>query len=208
MPERLHAARIRDRLAGTRMPADPLDVDFTHLGIRLPESVIGRLRPALRAAGVLIPLIERTGDLRMLLTRRAPDLRHHAGQVSFPGGGMEAGDADIGATALREAREEVGILPSQVEVAGYLAPTATITGFAVTGVVGFIDPGFEPKLDPCEVETLFEVPVGFLMDEKNAAYSERVYEGQRVPVVSFDYEGHRIWGATAGIILALRKLLY
>jgi len=207
MREPLNAARIRARLAATRMPTDPLAVDFTHLGQRLPQTVVDRLRPGMRAAGVLVPLIERGDDLRMLLTERAPDLKHHAGQVSFPGGGMEAGDADILETALREAQEEVGIRPSQVEIAGYLAPTATITGFAVTGVIGFVDPAFEPVPDPCEVDSVFEVPVGFLMDEGNARYSERLYEGRSLAVASFDYDGHRIWGATAGLILAFRDLI-
>ena len=207
MPSRLDAARIRSRLAKTRMPADPLAVDFTHLGDRMPANVVARLRPGLRAAGILIPLIERGRDLSVLLTERSSRLKHHAGQVSFPGGGMEAGDTDIAATALRETHEEVGIHPAEVEVAGYLEPTATITGYAVTSVIGFVDPRFRLQPDPTEVETVFEVPFNFFMDEGNAIYSEREFEGSTFRVVSYHYEGHEIWGATAGIIVTLKRLL-
>jgi 8-oxo-dGTP pyrophosphatase MutT (NUDIX family) len=207
MPERLDADRIRRVLSATKMPADPLNVDFTHLGERMPEHLVTRLRPRLRPAGVLIPIIERGSDLSVLLTERSADLTHHAGQVSFPGGGMEAHDTHIMATALRETHEEVGIRPSQVDVAGYLEPTATITGFAVTSVIGFVDPAFVLEPDPKEVEKVFEVPFEFLMEETNASYSQRPFEGANIRVVSFDYQGHRIWGATAGIILTLKRTL-
>jgi len=207
MTEGLDAGHIRRILAATQMPADPLDVDFTHLGDRMPEAVVAGMRHKLRPAGVLVPIIERGRDLSVLLTERSAGLTHHAGQVSFPGGGMEPDDSHIMATALRETREEVGICPSQVDVAGYLEPTATITGFAVTSVIGFVDPACEPVPDPKEVEKIFEVPLNFLMDASNARYSERLVGGERIRVVSFDYSGHRIWGATAGIILSLRRVL-
>lgn len=207
MPAPIDADRIRRRLAATRMPADPLDVDFTHLGERMPDSVIARLRGKLRPAGVLVPIIDRGSDLSVLLTERSADLTHHAGQISFPGGGMEAADSHIRETALRETHEEVGIRPSEVEVAGYLEPTATITGFAVSSVIGFVDPAYAAKPDPTEVETVFEVPLEFLMDDANVTYAERLLDGKCIRVVSFDYGGHRIWGATAGIIVTLKRLL-
>jgi 8-oxo-dGTP pyrophosphatase MutT (NUDIX family) len=207
MPAPIDADRIRHRLAATRMPADPLDVDFTHLGERMPDSVIARLRGKLRPAGVLVPIIDRGSDLSVLLTERSADLTHHAGQISFPGGGMEPADSHIRETALRETHEEVGIRPSEVEVAGYLEPTATITGFAVSSVIGFVDPTYAAKPDPTEVETVFEVPFDFLMDDANVTYAERSLDGQRIRVVSFDYGGHRIWGATAGIIVTLKRIL-
>jgi 8-oxo-dGTP pyrophosphatase MutT (NUDIX family) len=207
MPSRIKAGRIRRKLAATAMPEDPLDVDFTHLGERMPAGVVDRLRPALRPAGVLMPLVERDSSLSVLLTERSAELTHHAGQVSFPGGGMESHDRDIRDTALRETHEEVGIMPAQVDVAGYLEPTATITGFAVTTVIGFVDPAYEALPDPTEVETVFEVPFDFLMSDANAAYTEREIDGERIRVVSFEYGGHRIWGATAGIIISLKRLL-
>lgn len=210
MPDSLKAisaAEIRRRLAGTRMPDDPLAVDMADISNRMPESVISKLAEDLRPAGVLIPIVERRGFLSVLLTERSSKLRHHAGQVSFPGGGMEAHDTDITATALREAHEEVGIRPHEVDIAGYLDPTPTVTGFAVTPVIGFIRESFSLTIDPVEVETAFEVPLDFLMDRRNEEHSEREFEGITIPVVTFHYEGQRIWGATAAMLLTLRQLL-
>jgi len=190
------------------MPADPLDVDFTHMGARMPESMVERLKPGLRPAGVLIPVVDRPGSASVVLTERAQDLRHHAGQVSFPGGGMETQDRDIVATALRETHEEIGIAPAEVDIAGFLEPIATITGYAVTCVVGILPPTIRWRPDPLEVEEIFEVPLAFLLDERNMQIAERDYDGTRIPVASFHHEGHRIWGATAGMIVALRDLLH
>jgi 8-oxo-dGTP pyrophosphatase MutT (NUDIX family) len=207
MPDSLTADRIRRRLAGTRMPADPLAVDFTHMGNPMPAAMVTRLRPSLRAAGVLIPIVTRGATPSVLLTERSAELKHHAGQVSFPGGGMESHDTDIVATALRETHEEVGIQPSEVDIAGYLDPVATITGYAVTCVVGLVEPTFQLVPDPVEVDEIFEVPLEFLMDRRNAEMTEREYEGSRFQVATFHYDGHRIWGATAGMLVALSELL-
>lgn len=210
MPDSLKAisaVEIRRRLSGTRMPADPLAVDMADISDRMPVSVVRSLTKNLRPAGVLIPIIERQESLVVLLTERSADLRHHAGQVSFPGGGMEAHDADITATALREAHEEVGIQPDEVDIAGFLLPTPTVTGFAVTPVVGFVRETFKLRVDPVEVETAFEVPLDFLMDYRNEEHSERDFQGTTVPVVTFHYDGHRIWGATASMLVTLRRLL-
>lgn len=189
------------------MPEDPLAVDLTDISSRMPSALIETLLPALRPAAVLVPLIERPEHLSVLLTLRSAGLRHHAGQVSFPGGGMESRDIDITATALREAHEEVGICPEEVDVAGYLSPTPTVTGFAVTPVVGFVEPSFVLRIDPEEVESTFEVPLAFLMDRGNEEHSERHFEGMTVPVVTFRFGGHTIWGATAGILVRLREIL-
>jgi len=207
MPDSLTADRIRRRLAGTRIPVDPLAVDFTHMGNPMPEAMVARLRPSLRAAGVLIPIVNRPESPSVLLTERSAELKHHAGQVSFPGGGMEAHDADIVATALRETHEEVGIRPAEVDIAGYLEPVATITGYAVTCVIGLVEPTFELVRDPVEVEEIFEVPLAFLMNLDNAEMTQREFEGTRFPVATYHYEGHRIWGATAGMLVALSELL-
>ena len=207
MPGRLSADDVRQRLAGTRMPANPLDVDVSDLHHRMPPALVERLLPGLRPAGVLIPLIERGDELSVLLTERSADLKHHAGQVSFPGGGMEAGDADITATALRETHEEVGIPPGQIEVAGYLAPTPTVTGYAVTPVIGFVAADCPLRIDRTEVESAFEVPLEFLMEEANEEHSEREFQGLMLSVVTFHYGGYRIWGATAGMLRMLRAKL-
>ena len=123
-----------------------------------------RIREALRPAGVLIPVIDRREGLSVLLTQRSATLKHHAGQVSFPGGRMEAQDSDVVETALREAREEVGIRPESVAVIGYLPPMPTVTGYAVTAVVGLVTEEVTLQLDPTEVEYAFEVPLAFLLD--------------------------------------------
>jgi len=206
-PQPLTADHVRRALSGTRIPPDPLAVDLSHIRDLMPASMAQQLSGQLRPAGVLIPLIERQDSLSVLLTERSADLRQHAGQVSFPGGGMEEHDVDIAATALREAHEEVGIHPGLVDIAGYLSPSLTITGFAVTPVIGFVAPSFELRVDPVEVAMAFEVPLDFLMDQRNEEHSEREFSGTRLPVVTFHYAGHRIWGATASMLVMLRKIL-
>jgi len=202
------AAYIKRRLAGTRMPRDPLKVVFPETRPSIPQAVREMMIADLTPAGVLIPLIERGTSLSVLLTERSADLRHHAGQVSFPGGRMEASDANIRATALRETHEEIGIHPRDVEVCGYLEPMATGTGYAVTPVVGFVNPAVELVLDALEVQSAFEVPLSFLMDERNQENSHRDWRGENVPVITFYHGQHKIWGATAGMLVALRHILH
>lgn len=174
---------------------------------RWPEELRRAIGDERKPAGVLIPIIDRAKALSVLLTRRAAHLRYHPGQVSFPGGRMERNDADITATALRETHEEVGIPPDEVEIAGYLEPTLTITGYTVTPVVGLIRPTTRLIIDPTEVEHAFEVPLSFLLDDANAHRSEREVYGVRLPVVEFTFASERIWGATANIVMTLRETL-
>ena len=204
---RLSADEIRRRLAHTRLPADPLQVVLPLELPRWPAPLQRKLTSNLKPAGVLIPIIEHADELSVLLTQRAANLKHHASQISFPGGRMESCDADIRATALRETQEEVGIEPHQVEVAGYLDPAPTVTGYAVTPVIGLVKSDFELVIDRSEVEAVFEVPLSFLMERRNQQYSERVFEGVKVPIVEFNYQCWRIWGATAGMLLGLRSKL-
>lgn len=205
--KRLSSAAIRERLAGTSMPDDPTRVALPPELEEWPPHLRDRRTAGLKPAGVLIPIIEHGDGPSVLLTRRAAALRIHAGQVSFPGGRMEAGDRDIAHTALREAHEEVGLEPAAVDIAGYLAPTPTITGYAVTSVVGLLKPGIELKLDPGEVEHAFEVPLEFLLDIANQRAGVREYQGRQVPIVEFVFGSERIWGATANILLRLREML-
>ena len=141
------------------------------------------------------------------MTRRSTELKHHAGQVSFPGGRMDPDDRDIRHTALRETEEEVGIPPDRVDVAGYLTPMPTITGYAVTPVVGLLGGELRLTLDPTEVDVAFEVPLPFLLDPGNERAGERLIDGVPVPIVEFRYGGHRIWGATASMVVAFREFL-
>jgi 8-oxo-dGTP pyrophosphatase MutT (NUDIX family) len=204
----ISASSLRQRLAGTKLPADPTDVITLPGSESWPASLREQLEATLTPAGVLIPMFDR-GDsgLSLLLTQRSAELKHHAGQISFPGGRMETDDADIGVTALRETHEEVGIAPEQVSVIGYLEPMPTVTGYAVTPVIGLVDPGTELQIDRTEVEFAFEVPLSFLLPSSNRRLVDRDIHGQKVPMVEFQYDGHRIWGATAFIILSLIKLI-
>ena len=200
-------AEIRRSFSGTRLPLDPTRPVMPRESERWPEKFLERASHGLTAAGVLVPLIDRQAGLTVLLTQRSSRLRIHAGQVSFPGGRMEESDRDIEATALREAHEEVGIHPGSVEIAGYLDPSPTVTGYAVTPVIGLVEASVSIVIDPVEVDTAFEVPLDFLMDESNQGHSTREFEGVTLNIVEFNYAGHRIWGATATMLLQLRKRL-
>lgn len=174
---------------------------------RWPHGMQKKLEGPLTPAGVLVPLIQRPEGLSVLLTQRASHLKHHAGQVSFPGGRMEDHDDDVRVAALRETQEEVGIEPHLIEVIGYLRSMPTITGFAVTPVVGLVSGAAELVVDRTEVEYAFEVPLAHLMDKANDRVADREYEGKTFSLVEFHYEGERIWGATAYMLLAFRKYL-
>ena len=172
-----------------------------------PALVRERIARTLRPAGVLIPVIDRTEGLSVLLTQRSAELKHHAGQVSFPGGRMEEHDSDVVQAALRETHEEVGIPPQAIAVVGYLPPMPTVTGYAVTAVVGLMGDDVSLQIDRTEVEYAFEVPLEFLLDRRNERALERDYQGRTIPTVEFHYDGERIWGATAHILVELRKIL-
>jgi 8-oxo-dGTP pyrophosphatase MutT (NUDIX family) len=187
---------------------DPTDVVMPPGSDLWPTAMRERLAATLTPAGVLLPLFERPRQgLSLLLTRRSAELKHHAGQVSFPGGRMEPGDLDIAATALRETHEEVGIRSESVSIIGYLEPMPTITGYAVTPVVGLVDAAAEIIVDTTEVECAFEVPLAFLLDPANRRQVSRDLHGRSVPMVEFHYAGERIWGATAFIITQFIKLI-
>lgn len=162
-------------------------------------------------AAVLVCLVPRDGSLNVLLTRRTDALRQHAGQVSFPGGRIEADDADPVAAALREAHEEIGLPQQQATPWGYLDPLSTITGYRVLPVVAGIDPGFVARPDPNEVADVFEVPLDYLMTPANLARIDIEYRGRPRHVLEYRSYEHapeqRIWGATASILFNLRQRL-
>lgn len=163
-----------------------------------------------RQAAVLVGVVARVDALQVLLTRRTEDLRHHPGQVSFPGGRIEPSDADPVAAALRETEEEVGIRPWQLAPMGYLDPLATITGFRVVPVVAQVDPAYRPQPDPREVAEVFEVPLADLLEP--ASLVERAIEVRGRPRMILEFVNptspeRRIWGATASILHNLRQRL-
>lgn len=156
-------------------------------------------------AAVLVPLVERRGGLQVVLTQRHQGLRHHAGQVSFPGGRIEPGDSGPVAAALREAHEEVGLEPGDADPLGLLDPLVTISAFHVWPVVARVDGGFEARIDRREVDAAFEVPLEFLLDPANCSRAGAEFGGRMRYWSEFHYAGHRIWGATAAMLVNLRE---
>jgi len=164
-------------------------------------------RPDLRLASVLVPIIEHDAGPTLLLTRRADHLNSHSGQVAFPGGKVEPGETPVDG-ALREAEEEVGLDRSFVDVAGFLNPYETGTGFRILPVISFVRPGFSLTAEPGEVAEIFEVPLSFLMNDDNHERHSVFWRGKRRAYYAMPYQGHYIWGATAGMIRNLHDRLH
>lgn len=158
-------------------------------------------------AAVLIPLIARENGLHVILTKRSPNLAHHAGQISFPGGRLAAEDNGPQAAALREAGEEIGILPVQVEFLGRCPFHDTVTGFRIFPFVAAIASEFEPVLQAEEVESVFEAPFLFLTDPANFRTERIVWQGKQRRYHAVPYGPHYIWGATAAILYGLARRL-
>ena len=166
-------------------------------------------------ASVLVPLVRRE-ELTVLLTQRTDHLTNHPGQISFPGGRAEPGDADAAATALREAHEEIGLQAEHVEVLGAMPTYTTGSGFIVTPVVALVQPDAALRVDPFEVAAVFEVPLAFLMDPANHRRHAFEVAGVRREFLSMPWqradergrsEQFFIWGATAGMLRNLYRLL-
>jgi len=176
-----------------------------------PPEVLERIRASLPVrnvpAAVLVPLVERDEGITVLLTQRAATLKDHAGQISFPGGRIEENDADPWEAALREAQEEIGLSARFVEFAGYLPDHWVGTGFRVTPGVGFVNPAYELHIATAEVHDVFEVPLDFILDAENHKGRMRQIGGVMLEVYDIPYGDRNIWGATAGMLLTLRRLL-
>ncbi|MBS0473344.1 MAG: CoA pyrophosphatase [Proteobacteria bacterium] len=157
-------------------------------------------KPKLTPAAVLMPLIFRA-EPHVLLTQRTDHLSRHAGQVAFPGGRADPGDISLVETALRETREETGIDPAFVTVAGFLDAYETGTGYAILPVVGILSEGFALMPQEHEVAEIFEVPLDFLLDPANRVRQTREFQGTQRSFYSFTFEGHYIWGATAAMLI-------
>ncbi|WP_299792502.1 CoA pyrophosphatase [uncultured Shewanella sp.] len=161
----------------------------------------------LQQAAVLIAFTQIEGDTHLILTRRPGHLRHHPGQISFPGGKVEADDITPIATALREAEEEIALTRNNVEVLGQHPRYKTFTGFEITPVFGIVKQSFKPVLDPGEVADYFTVPLSFLLNTGNRKQYLYRRHGVEYPVYFIPYKQHVIWGATAAIIEHLCKQL-
>ena len=161
----------------------------------------------LTPAAVLFPIVLRDAGHTVLLTQRTAHLRDHAGQISFPGGRVEADDASPIHTALRETEEEIGLAREHVEVLGFLPEYRTGTGFRVMPVVGLVRPPFDLAIDPFEVAEAFEVPLAFLLDPANHKRHSLHYRGALRHFFAMPYGDYFIWGATAGMIRSLTERL-
>ncbi len=158
-------------------------------------------------AAVLVPLINRPDGLTVMLTQRTAHLHDHAGQISFPGGRVDEGDGSRAFTALREAEEETGLARDLVQLIGELPEWDIQTGFRVTPVVGWIEPPIELSPDPFEVAEVFEVPLSFFLDPQNHRRHSDVINGRHRHYYSMPYQGRHIWGATAGMLHMLYRIL-
>lgn len=158
-------------------------------------------------AAVLLGLVDRPDGAHVILTQRTRHLKDHAGQISLPGGRLEAEDAGPAAAAVREAFEEIGLDPAKVEILGGLRHYDTITGFRIHPVVGWIEPPASWLLDPFEVEEVFEVPLRFALDPANHRRDSYLRNGERRHFYVLPYQDRYIWGATAGILVNFARLL-
>lgn len=191
--------------------ADPLDRVLSALAVEGPASSDYDLNPEvalpaerrLRPAGVLVALRGEGAALSVVLTKRSSALKHHPGQIAFPGGKQDPVDADARETALREAQEEIGLAPTMVEILGCLPRHETVTGFDVTPVLARLKGRFTPRPEPGEVTEVFEVPFAHVMDLGRYRVEKRRWKGdwRRYYIVPFG--PYYIWGATARILWTL-----
>ncbi|HTT84381.1 MAG TPA: CoA pyrophosphatase [Rhizomicrobium sp.] len=194
------ADALRSRLSSSPpvLPLSPGRSDYD-LNPDLHRATAHELVPA----AVLVPVVRRA-DPTVLFTRRTEHLARHAGQVSFPGGQLDPDDESLVAAALRETREETGIDPGLVDVAGFLDPYETGTGFAILPVIGVLEEGFSLVPNPREVAEIFEVPLAFFLEPANCERGTGEWQGRQRVFYAFRYKQHYIWGATASILVSFR----
>lgn len=185
---------------------DPMDTPNLRGDHDLNEEGM-RPAPPLKPAAVLVPLVEHGAGFTVLLTQRSPDLRAHAGQISFPGGRIDPEDSSPEDAALREAHEEIGMPRESAELIGRLDTYEVRTGFAVTPVVGLIRPGFDVVPERGEVADVFEVPLSFVLNPENHERHSRLIRGKRRYFYVLPFEERYIWGATAGMLVNLYEVL-
>ena len=200
-------SRILRRFEGSQPHHDI--ADWRMLGLDAERS--RRLQRHLPAnpvpAAVLVPLVDRPEGLSVLLTQRASQLAKHAAQISFPGGRLEATDADVAAAALREAQEEIGLDPAHVRIFGYLPDHLVFTGFRVTPVLSLVTPPFDLVPNPAEVAEVFEVPVSHVFEPRNHKARLRRVGDEDMLLYDIPWQGQNIWGATAGMLLTLVRMV-
>ncbi|MFT3790012.1 MAG: CoA pyrophosphatase [Rudaea sp.] len=197
-------AELRRRVLHSVRPlgAQPDAQGWNHADMRVLLGAGAR-----RPAAVLVALIDRADGLNVLFTQRTDGLSHHAGQVSFPGGAIDAEDADAIAAALRETREEIGVGGELIEPIGYLDTFETISDYRVTPVVAWLDAAYQAVPNPGEVAEVFEVPLAHFLDPANKRSVRMKFREHERDIHEFVYAGQRIWGATAAMLLNFAKRL-
>lgn len=203
----IDVADLEQRLRARLDPLEALAQGAPHGDFELDPSWTPPAGAAIKPAAVLAPIVKRESGWTMLLTQRANDLPSHAGQISFPGGRIEAGETPLVA-ALRETEEEIGLARRFIEPVGGWNAYETGTGFRIVPIAGLVAPDFMLTLDAREVADSFEVPLGFLMDPAHHERREGEWRGRRSSYWVMPYENRFIWGATAGMIRALYERLY
>lgn len=179
------------------------DFDLRPDGTRLT----GRTDRVLKPAAVLAAIVNRAPNPTIILTQRTAHLKKHAGQISFPGGGVERQDAHHIATALRETEEEIGLAPEHVTLLGRLPLYETSTAYGVTPIVGWVEPPFDLKIDAFEVDEVFEVPLAFALNRNNYVKEMAMRDGVERWFYVLPYENRYIWGATAGMLVNFAELM-
>ncbi len=177
-------------------------VDYHHGAL---NRVAHLKRDKLRKASVLIGFIERDNGINVLFTRRAKHLKHHPGQVSFPGGKLETSDRTLADTAIRETYEEVGIEKNKIEIFGQMPELVTISRFTVTPFLAFISPDYQTRIDKNEVDEAFEVPASIVLDKSKLHSQSFKINNDSHRVFGLSYQSHFIWGMTAQIIQAMQS---
>lgn len=157
-------------------------------------------------AAVLVPFFEEAGELKLILTKRSTQVRHHKGQICFPGGAHDPTDESLWATALREFEEELGVASAQIQYVSELAPVRTPTYFEVKPFIGFLPSDFEIKPNADEVESVLVIPAQHFRDDTQLRFEEREYFGRTFQVPFYSYESHDIWGVTGRILHKCMKL--
>ncbi|MDO6706627.1 CoA pyrophosphatase [Photobacterium sp. 1_MG-2023] len=165
-------------------------------------------RSRFKPAAVMIPLVARHDGYHVILTQRARHLKHHPGQVAFPGGRYETQDGELMYTAIRETQEETGILCEKKDVLGQLPTLPTLSGYLVTPFLATVTPTYRPVIDPNEVDSLFEVPLAFLLDPRNMRTQQFIFRGKFHTIYAIPYRDYSIWGATAQIVKALSHQIW
>lgn len=192
------------RLADTLR--DALEAGRLRSPVLIPGDVLEGEGIGITPAAVLVPVVDRP-DPGVILTLRPETMRRHAGQVSFPGGRIDPEDDDAVAAALREAEEEIGLPHGEVEVIGTGDIYRTVTGFEVTPVVGIIPPDLTLTPHPGEVAAVFEAPLHYLLDPAHQQVRTAEWRGKMRTFYEIEWEGQRIWGATAAMIVNLSRRL-